>query len=81
MHEQNYAAVSRVSCTMALLLPYLPFGYSGMHKQFKCRQVTFLHVVLYTTIWHASFLIHLFLKLMVRMLIQWLYHLHGLHRI
>lgn len=55
MFKQNYAVVSLVPCTMALLLRYSPFGCFGMHKQFKCRQVTFLHVVLYDTIWHASF--------------------------
>lgn len=55
MFKQNYAVVSLVPCTMALLLWYLPFGCFGMHKQFKCRQVIFLHVVLYDTIWHASF--------------------------
>lgn len=53
MHEQNYA--SSVSCTMALLLYCFPFRYSGMYNQFKHREVTFFHVVLYATIWHASF--------------------------
>lgn len=34
---------------------YFPFRYSGMYKQLKCRQVSYLHVVLYATIQHASF--------------------------
>lgn len=61
MHKQNYAVGSLVPCTMALLLCYFLFGYFGMHKQFKFRHVIFLHVVLYATIWHASFLIHVFI--------------------
>jgi len=32
MHEQNYAVVSLVPYTMAVLLCYFPFGYFGMHK-------------------------------------------------
>lgn len=52
--KQNYAVVSLMPCTMALLLWYFPFGCFGMHKQFKCRQVIFLHVF-YDTTWHASF--------------------------